>query len=159
MVTFFGTEITYQIQTKINLCFSLPILISLTTLGSQFTWIAPTKGPEEYYCVTSGGSRNFFYGVIKKLKLNKNLIKKKKNLNILSYRKKNTHTHTQIDEILQFHSTSFHILKSSHDSLLYVFIIYCQCKYDHFILLSLYNIFVLSYCGYIFVIFYKNILN
>ena len=95
MITFFGTEITYQIQTKINLCFSFRILISLTTLGSQFTWIAPTKGPEEYYCVTSGGFRNFFYGVIKKLKLNKNLIKKK-NLNILSYqkKKKNTHTHT-----------------------------------------------------------------
>ena len=95
MVTFFGTEITYQIQTKINLCFSLPILISLTTLGSQFTWIAPTKGPEEYYCVTSGGSRNFFYGVIKKLKLNKNLIKNKKELEYIELsKKKNTHTHT-----------------------------------------------------------------
>ena len=93
MVTFFGTEITYQIQTKISLCFSLPILISLTTLGSQFTWIAPTKGPEEYYCVTSGGSRNFFYGVIKKLKLNKNLIKNKKELEYIELLK-NTHTHT-----------------------------------------------------------------
>ena len=76
----------------------------------------------------------FSRGVIKKLKFNKNfnLKKKKKNLNILSYPKK----YTQIHEILRFHSTSFHILKSSHNSLLYVFIIYCQCKYDHFILLS-----------------------
>ena len=100
----------------------------------------------------------FSMGVIKKLKLNKNLIKKN-NLNILSYRKKKN---TQIYEILQFYSTSFHILKSSYDSFLYDFIIYCQFKYDRFILLSLYNIFVfmqlwLYICQKFF--FYKNILN
>ena len=50
-IQIFGAEITYQIQTKINLCFSFGMLISLTTLGSQFTWIAPTKGPEGYCCV------------------------------------------------------------------------------------------------------------
>ena len=62
----------------------------------------------------------------------------KKILYILSYPKKNT----QIYKILQYLSISFYILKSSHDSLLYVFIIYCECNYDNFILLSLYDIFV-----------------
>ena len=47
-----------------------------------------------------------------------------------------------IHEILQFFNISFHILKSFHDHLLLVFIIYCQYKYDHFILLSLYNILI-----------------
>ena len=45
-------------------------------------------------------------------------------------------------EVLQFLSISFHILKSSHDSLLSIVIIYCQCRCDHFALLSLYNIFI-----------------
>ena len=71
------------------------------------------------------------WGVIKKLKLNKLYLKKKKK-----------NTHTKIHEILQFFYTSFHILKSSHDSLLSIVIIYCQCRCDHFILLSLYNIFI-----------------
>ena len=51
-------------------------------------------------------------------------------------------TKKQIHEILQFLSMSFHILKLSHDSLLSIFIIYYQCKCDHFILLSLYNNFI-----------------
>ena len=80
----------------------------------------------------------FSMGVIKKLKLNKNLIKKITWIYWVIEKKKNT----QIHEILQFYSTSFHILKSSHDSFLYDFIIYFQFKYDRFILLSLYNIFV-----------------
>ena len=82
------------------------------------------------------------WGVIKKLKLNK--FKKIKNKKIKNKKKKHTHTHThtQIHEILQFFYTSFHILKSSHDSLLSIIIIYCQCRCDHFILLSLYNIFI-----------------
>ena len=63
----------------------------------------------------------FSMGVIKKLKLNKNLIKKKKTWIYWVIENKNT----QIHEILQFLSTSFHILKSSHDSLLSVFITYC----------------------------------
>ena len=49
---------------------------------------------------------------------------------------------TQIHEILQFLFTSFHILKSSYDSLLSIVIIYSQCRCDHFILLCLYIIFI-----------------
>ena len=101
----------------------------------------------------------FSKGVIKKHKLNKILIYKKKNIYIYIY----THTHTQntkIHEILQFPFTSFHTLKSPLDSLLLVFIIYCQCKYDHFILLSLYIIFdFMKLWLYICHFFYKNILN
>ena len=95
----------------------------------------------------------FSKGVIKKHKLNKILIYKKK-------KKKYTHTHThtkntKIHEILQFPFTSFHILKSPLDSLLLVFIIYCQCKYDHFILLSLYNIYFFTHLWlYIYHCFY-----
>ena len=65
-------------------------------------------------------------------------------------------SNTQIHEVLQFPSSNFHILKSFHDSLLLVVIIYCQCKYDYFILLILYNIFVLCNCGYIFVIVFDD---
>ena len=52
---------------------------------------------------------------------------------------------------------SFHILELLHDSSLSIFIIYYQCaRCDHFILLSLYNIYLfLCSCHY----FYKNILN
>ena len=52
------------------------------------------KRAKFYQFVSIGGSKNFFQGVIKKLKLKKNLFKKKKkNLNILSYRKQK-HTNT-----------------------------------------------------------------
>ena len=58
-------------------------------------------------------------------------------------------------KFLQFLSTSCHILKSLHDSLLSIAIIYCQYRFDHFILLNLYNIFVfmqlslsICYCFY-----------
>ena len=74
----------------------------------------------------------------------------------MSYQKKKK-KNRQIHEVLQFPSTSFHILKSSYDSLLLVVIIYSQGKYDHFILLSSYNIFVLCNCGYIFVIVFIKI--
>ena len=71
----------------------------------------------------------------------------------MSYRKKKN---TQIHEVLQFSSSNFHILKSSHDSLLLVVIIYCQCKYNYFILLSLNNIFVFMHLGlYIVIVFIK----
>ena len=83
----------------------------------------------------------------------------KKNLVYIELSKKKK-KHKQIYKILQFPSISFHILKSFHDSLLYVFIIYCECNYDNFILLSLYNIFVFMQLWlYICHFFYKNILN
>jgi len=55
---------------------------------------------------------------------------------------------------------NFHILKSSHNSLFSVFIIFCQYKYDHFILLNLYIIFVFMQLWlYISHFLYKNILS
>lgn len=100
----------------------------------------------------------FSRGVIQKLKFNKNFNSKKKKKTWIYWVIKNKNT--QIREILQFPSTSFHVLKLSHYSLLLVFIIYCQYKYDHFILLSLYIIFVfMQRWLYICHFFYKNILN
>ena len=98
----------------------------------------------------------FSRGVIKKLKFNKNFNLKKKTWIYWVIENKNT----QIHKILQFPSTSFHVLKLSHYSLLLVFIIYCQYKYDHFILLNLYNIFVFMQLWlYICHFFFINILN
>ena len=59
--------------------------------------------------------------------------------------------------MLQYPSMSFHILKSSHDNSLSIVNV---GRYDYFILLSSYNLFIfmqlsLSICHY----FYKNILN
>ena len=64
----------------------------------------------------------FFREVIKKFKL------KKKTLILMSTPKKHKYTHMQIQENLHFFSMSFYILKSLHDILLSVVIIYCQCR-------------------------------
>ena len=61
----------------------------------------------------------------------------------MSTPKKHRYTHMQIQENLHFFSMSFYILKSLHDILLSVVIIYVNIgRCDHFILLSLNNIFI-----------------
>ena len=85
------------------------------------------------------------------LRIKHNLIKNI--LNILSYQ-------TKKRKYMKFYNflLSFHILKSLEDSLLSIFNV---SKCDHFILLSLYNIFnfyevVIIYLSFFFI---KNILN
>ena len=46
----------------------------------------------------------------------------------MSTPKKHKYTHMQIQENLHFFSMSFYILKSLHNILLSVVIIYCQCR-------------------------------